>query len=364
MSRARKLCIVLPSHWAGNFGGAEYQVKLLLESLLSDYDAEVTYLARNVSETFSDDRYAIRRIRGILGPRRVGFWPDSLSLLRALGQEQPDVIYQRVGCAYTGIAAHYASRHGCRMIWHVSIDSDLFPDMGRFSGLTRTIERQMRDYGIRHADTIVVQSEAQRHRLEESFGRSSTVIRNFQPGPGSPVKKSPRKTVLWVANLKPAKRPNEFLQLAKSLAHRRDIRFIMIGRGGDERPYRSQVSAATDNSNFEYVGELPICEVNDLVAAGHILVNTSQDEGFPNTFIQAWYRKTAIVSLGVDPDGVLRTGGCGLVVDAPDRLSAAVTDLIDDDDRRDALTEAGFGYVKSHHSLENARQLADLICGS
>ena len=47
------------------------------------------------------------------------FW-DSVVLYRALEQLEPDVVMQRVACAYTGVAAFYCARHGASLIWHVS----------------------------------------------------------------------------------------------------------------------------------------------------------------------------------------------------------------------------------------------------
>ena len=51
--------------------------------------------------------------------------------------------------------------------------------------------------------------------------------------------------------------------------------------------------------NLEYLGQRTHAEVNELLARAHIFVNTSTHEGFPNTFIQAWLREVAVVSLSV-----------------------------------------------------------------
>ena len=46
-------------------------------------------------------------------------------------------------------------------------------------------------------------------------------------------------------------------------------------------------------------------EVNALLEHTDLLVNTSDYEGFSNTFIQAWMRRVPVVSLRVDPDRLL-----------------------------------------------------------
>ena len=42
------------------------------------------------------------------------------------------------------------------------------------------------------------------------------------------------------------------------------------------------------------------------------MVNTSEFEGFPNTFIQAWMRRVTVLSLSVDPGNVMSRKGIGL----------------------------------------------------
>ncbi len=53
-----------------------------------------------------------------------------------------------------------------------------------------------------------------------------------------------------------------------------------------------------------FCGAISQQEVNAELANAHVLVNTSLYEGFPNTFIQAWMRRTVVVSLNVNPDGI------------------------------------------------------------
>jgi glycosyltransferase involved in cell wall biosynthesis len=54
-----------------------------------------------------------------------------------------------------------------------------------------------------------------------------------------------------------------------------------------------------------------------------VFVNTSEIEGFPNTFLQAWVRGIPVVSF-FDPDGVIQREGLGRTVASVEEMAAAV----------------------------------------
>ena len=355
--------MVTPSHWAARFGGAEFQIRLLLDALLERPAIKISYLARYVSQSFVDSRYCTRQIRSFTLLSRLGFWPDFPFLLRMLEQERPDVIYQRIGCAYTGICAAYARIVGARLVWHISIDNDLDKDIGRFHPLSRILERQIRDYGIKRADCIVAQTHQQAMLLRTRFGKEAVVVKNFQPPANHTNAKAQVPTVVWIANLKPAKRPELFLETVRETSHALGIHFIMVGRGGDCEPYATKISKAAKLWPLTYLGEKTVEETNDLIASAHILVNTSIVEGFPNTYLQAWFRKTVVVSLDIDPDGVLQKHDLGFVAKSPKALAGIIEKLVRDDMLREKIAARALRYAANEHSLENANRLASIILG-
>ncbi len=353
--------MVTPSHWAAYFGGAEYQIRLLLDTLSERPGVKLTYLARHVAQDFVDNRYSTRRIRSFSLLSRLGFWPDFPFLLRMLERERPDVIYQRIGCAYTGICAAYARRRGARLVWHISIDNDLDARIDRFLPLSRILERQIRDFGIRRADRIVAQTHQQADVLKSRFCKEAVVVKNFQPPANQASIKSNVPTVVWIANMKPAKRPELFLEVVRETSRALGIQFIMIGRGGDREPYATMISDAIGSTSLTYLGAKTIDETNDLIASSHVLVNTSAVEGFPNTFIQAWYRNTVVVSFDVDPDGVLQKHNIGMVARSPAALARIIEELVCDDLLREKIAARALNYATIEHGLENADRLASII---
>jgi len=363
----KRLCIVTQNHSSASMGGAEYQIDCLLEVMASN-QSDIYYLAHHVAPEFEATGYRVVRVGSSASVERFGYWLDTAPLYRALRKIAPDVIYQRVACGYTGIAAHYARRSGARLVWHVSHDSDVMPRSALMEGrnpVKRLFEKCSIQYGIRHAHRIVVQSERQANLLKENFGRKAdALIRNFHPQPREAIDKSQPLSIMWVANFKPWKRPEVFIRLAQRLSDVKDARFLMVGvlDGAWGKAWQSDLSRSMRNTpNLDYLGPKSLASVNELLAQAHIFVNTSIEEGYPNTFIQAWLREVPVVSLMTNPDGILDREGIGIHAGSEEQLAQAVRMLLEDRVLRDHYGVRARQYATRSHSLCNAFRLARLI---
>lgn len=359
-----KLCIVCPTHWEALMGGSQYQAKVLVDYLLARYDVDIVYLTTRASPDFAPQGYRIVRFSDRSGLRRYGSFFDAPRLYRALAHERPDIILQFVGSAHTGIAALYARRHGCRMIWRVTSDRSVEPETARWWKLNARIERFFLEYGIRNATLVLAQTEYQSARLAEAFPNAAVrVLPNFHPTPPDCGRvDAGAKQVVWVANLKPLKNPGAFVRLARRFATRPDVRFTLVGGTLDDSEWtRRQLEEIAATPNLDYRGALSQGEVNALLGQADLLVNTSDYEGFSNTFIQAWMRRVPVVSLRVDPDRLLSHGGLGAVTGDEDALYEQVAVLLDDAERRAAIGARARRYALEHHAEGNIESLARLL---
>ena len=363
---SRRVCIVLPFHWSASVGGAEMQVRLLAERLRARGVADLHLVVRHADPGFVPEGHRLHVL-----PRRrslCGTFPlDAPALLARLDAISPDVVYQRVACTYTGVAAHWARSRGRRLVWHVCSDDDVAPLPAPLSWRTplRSLDRRAIRHGTRHAHRIVVQTRWQAERLRELHGRGDArVIRNFHPRPAEPpAKPRDRLVVAWVANLKPNKRPELFVRLARDCRDLPGVEFAMIGAlQMDAAEWRRVRDREGPAPNLHEVGPLSPEAVNEALAAAHLLVNTSVYEGYPNTFIQAWLREVAVASLRVDPDGVFADAGCGdCAGDDYARLLAIVRRHATDAEFRHQRARRALAYAREHHSEANADALADLL---
>jgi glycosyltransferase involved in cell wall biosynthesis len=361
-----KICIVVPAHWEAIMGGSQYQAQQFVEHLLATGAHEIHYLARHVSDMFRPAGYEVTRIASPRGWKRYGEFTDSSALLKLLERLAPDVIYQRVGCAYTGVAAYYARLRRKRCTWHVAHDQEVMPWSGPLTRNApfRYIDKKLLEYGVRNADAVVTQTRQQAQYLRRHYGRNAdAVIPNYHPLPKTEAAAKAGRRVVWVANLKPWKRPEAFLRLARDLGGMGDVEFVMIGGRLGKPEWCDSISREAERlRNVRYLGAQPQAVVNEVLAGADVFVNTSTQEGFANTFIQSWLRGVPVLSLSVDPDGILSEQDIGACCGTYEALRSKLTDLLADDGARRRMGEEARRYAeKTYANPDNLERLARIV---
>jgi glycosyltransferase involved in cell wall biosynthesis len=74
---------------------------------------------------------------------------------------------------------------------------------------------------------------------------------------------------------------------------------------------------------------------------------------FPNTFIQAWMRKTPVVSLDTDPDDVIKKNQLGLHSANFDQMVKDVRLLLTDTHLCQHMGENAYRYATKEHNVHN-----------
>lgn len=361
-----RVCVITGGHWAAVMGGAQYQAKCLVDEMIAEGTLDVIYLAKQVNPDFRPVGYDLLQIAKPSAWSRKSFLLDAPALTKCLREVNPDVVYQRGLQPYTGVAARFCRRHGRRFIFQIAHDFDVSRsgwEAQEWRRPLKGLEMSVARYGLRRADHVIAQTRRQAELLQTNFGiRASGIMGNFHPLPAEqPLKASSPLQVAWIANFKPFKRPEVFVDLAEELSDLRDVRFVMIGRLGDERRYRGLVERIRSLGNIDYLGELPLDDVNSVLASSHVFVNTSTAEGFPNTFVQSWLRRAVVVSLDVDTDGVLETERGGFLARNREQLGNIVRKLATEPSLRESMATQAESYARTHHSSRNASVLLDLI---
>lgn len=202
---------------------------------------------------------------------------------------------------------------------------------------------------------IIVQNEMQKKSLQTNYYRDSLVIPNIWLNKSTESDKIKIYDVLWVANMRRLKRPEWFISLAKGMPN---CKFAMVGGVtlGDRDYFLQIKKLAEDVDNLHFLGAMPFAEVNKLFTKVKILVCTSEYEGFPNTFLQAWSNGVPVVST-VDPNHLISSKSLGYYVKAEKELRSKVELLLKDISTYEALSYNIKDYFEQSHSATNAFNL-------
>jgi len=249
-------------------------------------------------------------------PRWTGTWS-------ALKRADADLYYTSCAGMHVGLLALFCRRYGRRFVFRTASDTDC--DGSRL--LVRFArDRWLYAYGLRRADAILVQSESQAQALARNYGLASRVaamlVEKPSPDPARDI------DLLWVSNIRKVKRPDRILDLAERLPK---VKIHMVGGPlpGEEALFRHVSLKARAKANVSFHGGLPYWDANELYGRARLLVNTSDVEGFPNSYLQAWIRGVPVVTL-IDPDGVIEREGLGIAPKSAAEIPGAIGRLLHD----------------------------------
>ncbi|HEX7637966.1 MAG TPA: glycosyltransferase family 4 protein [Burkholderiaceae bacterium] len=347
--------VLVPASGLGFVGGAEVQQAVQMRALQrAGYRISVLTKDEGQPEVVDCEGIAIHRVpsdagRGLPGTRFL--YPRMTDVVAALRRIDPDVVFVQTASEQVAAAALYARLAGKRLVFAGASDPDFA--RGALPGLSRWHATLYR-LGLRAADAILVQNQFQREALARNFGRLGRLVQNGYAEAGA-IPGAFEGHVLWAATVKPLKRPELFIELARSLPARR---FVMVGGPGltpDARAFHAVVQrSAADVPNLEFVGHVPFDRVGRWFDGAALVVNTSDYEGLPNTFMQAWIRGIPTLSF-VRPEsspGVTGTIACSGLSDMIARARTLTTDAAAWARASRACRE----HFAAHHTMERATE--------
>lgn len=134
--------------------------------------------------------------------------------------------------------------------------------------------------------------------------------------------------------------------------HRPDTAFVFVGPAGD--PDTGELFDAHADPRLHALGVLDEQDKHDALAAAALVCLPSSFDVFPLVFIEAWSCGLPVISGDFEGAGdVVRHGVDGLIVPPrPPELVTAVTELLDDGNRRAAMGRAGRQRVRDEFSWD------------
>jgi glycosyltransferase involved in cell wall biosynthesis len=329
------ICFVAPAAWPilnrdqniRSVGGAEVQ-QCILARQLHKAGLRVSMVCLDYGQPDAIEVDGIRVFRahapqaGVPVVRYIH--PRLTSIWSAMRRANAEIYYQRGSGALTGWVSGFSRRFRRRFVYAAAHDADFDP--------ATPLVRYWRDKciyraGLRRADAIIVQNSTQEALCRDMLGIEPALIASCYDPPHTATANS-AGYVLWAATMRTWKRPNLVLEAARRLPA---IRFRIIGGVADDASYYATIAAqARALPNVEFLGFVPYAEIEPHFDNARLFLNTSEFEGFPNTFLQAWARGIPTISF-VKPSTCLEAGPIPLAIRNLDEMIRTIDVLSRDD---------------------------------
>lgn len=329
-------------------GGAERQ-QWLLGRALAATGWQVTV---GVHETLaSGERQVIDGVEFVgLGRGYIGLGRNHIHRVwyRFLVAERPDWWYWRCANHLWGSAVEIAKLAGVRTIFAAGFDTDVEP---RRALVRRHHWWPLYAWGLSRTDRIILQHTGQLDALPERWRPKAHIVRSIAQLASARPHAERARYVAWVGMLRQPKRPDLLLEIARRAPA---IQFVVCGgptsfaspAGYGER----MVQELRGQANIEFLGQVPPQKSHETISNAAVLLSTSDQEGFPNTFLEAWSTGTPVVSLKVDPDNIIQQKQLGTVARGVDRAAMDILSLIESPERRDDVATRAQRYITEAHS--------------
>lgn len=291
----------------------------------------------------------------ISGVRFVGIQPAyrGRAFLRAwsrfLDDERPNWYYWQGADPLFGPLLLVARMKAVRGIFSAAFDRDVQPRVA----LTR---RQhlwpIYAWGLSAVERIFVQHGGQLSELSRTLQAKTSVM------PGVVGLRDHCKTrsergnyVVWVAVMRQPKRPDLLIEIARKSP---DVRYLVCGGISTHRTpagYGERMAAELQTlPNVEYMGHVAPDRALDAIGNATALLSTSDQEGFPSTFLEAWSAGTPVVSISVDPDGIIARRGLGCVSGDTDGAVSDLRRLLTSSEAFEPMSNRARQYIEREHS--------------
>ncbi len=333
----------------GHIGGVEWQTTLMAK-WFANKGYDITMLTWDLGQKDNKQIAGVKILKicreqaGLRGLRF--FHPKWTGLIQAMKRANAGIYYQNCADCVTGQAALWCKKHNRKFVYSVANDVDVnikLPEMKKFR------DRILYKYGLKNADKIIVQTKHQQELLKSGFGRDSVVIAMPCIGPTEQEFSPPdfsSKRILWIGRICRQKRPDKLIEIAKALSM---FNFDLVGPVYKTEYAQKVFEQAKQTSNITVHGPVPRQKTSEFYKRSACLICTSDFEGFPNTFLEAWSFGLPIIST-FDPDNVIQTHKLGFVAKDIDELAEQIKLITDIRDLWEECSRNARNYYISHHS--------------
>ena len=323
------------------FGGAEIDLYLLATELAKDKNFNVSFVVGDYGQKLIEVHEGVTVLKSVSIDENLflGGW----RIWRALCRANAHIYVGKTFSLNTVLQAAF-----CKLKKRSYIYRTAHSDECDGTYITQhPLRGRSVIWAVRTAKRVLVQNYVDAENLLKTLNIRSQVIRNGHRL--KPLTQTNRDTILWVARSAAFKRPGLFLDLARQSPEQH---FTMIcPKSPDDKNYDKLREQAKKLDNLQFMPRVPFHEIDSYFQRAKVFVNTSDSEGFPNTFIQACKYAAPVLSLNVNPDMFLDKYNCGISCNGDWQKLLDSLNFMLAEDRYVNLGQNARKYVEENHDI-------------
>lgn len=307
-----KICFISPKAYSlfnpeveGNFGGAEVQLSLMAKELLrQNRNLEISFIVGDYGQQNVEVYDGIKIYKSL--KKRVNPISKIMDFFNVFRHIDADIYIQRVLREESVFMAAYCRLRGKKFVYMVANDGETDGTHKRLSNL---LKRKLMEKVFVWANIVITQNMYQKQSLELK-GIKSLLIKSGYLIPNS-INISDRSYHLWVGRSDSIKRPHLFIEIARNFPTEQFLLICPKSTYSSEQEYSDLLKNIKKQSNVKFVNYVPFHQIDTYFKDALTFINTSENEGYPNTFVQAAKNAVPILSLNVNPNNFLEEYNCG-----------------------------------------------------
>jgi len=229
--------------------------------------------------------------------------------------------------------------------WRHFYSSNVKDLWGVFNGLTGEI---VYPFLLRKADRVIVQHSGQKEILKKKNIESVVFPNVIDTSSFQLIPDPERREFVYVGSLDKRKGFEDFYKIVQLSPNHK---FKVIGSPRDKTGNHF-FERLKSFENVSLTGRLSHEETIRQISGSRALISTSPMEGFPNIFIEAWACGIPVLSLYVDPGGVIKKEGLGHTANGDIKNLLSAMDYIE---CSNGFAEKAKSYIKQNHELNSER---------
>ncbi len=315
MTKSKRICFLMPGWIHKHSGGAEIQLYYITNELVNrGWKVEVVTASakgNKLNPEFDNSSITFHYYNNSKS-KIIAIFYAYLSLKKT----KSSYYYLRTDAKALRTALRFfKSGRKIGTLYALALDKDAenltYLKLNKSNNILRILDSFIADIidfkSIYSFNKIICQTNHQKNILLEKTGINGEVIYNSFIDQKTNSDFDKENIIIWVGNMREQKNPEALFKLIQKLVLK-DWKFCVIGRNAN---YKSKIEEI-NNKGIEFLGELSHKETIEYFKKAKVIINTSFQEGFSNTFIQAWYYRVWLETYCVDPDNIIRDKGFGL----------------------------------------------------